>query len=506
MVKIRTFTRLCACLTLFLACLALTACRPYYSGCEACGPPPGYTPDVTPLVDGDGTLYYIAHTTLYALQEQSGQVLWHYTNPALKLRAPLVSHGIVYLDLTILDQANHSQNGRWVYALRGDTGRMLWRTQVSPASTVYLPTFQLVGDTIYVQGAVSETQGAVFALSASDGTIRWGERPRGERSQSVELALATPAIAFLTSLLSNTSAIVARRASDGAVLWRYTFPSCFVGAPLLQDDVLYLNAFCPKDTSQTYAFQMETGRLRWSFPLRGEMNTITTTHDTVYLNSYSTDSRGPVHFFALSASTGQVRWQREIQARTNNESTAARIWAASDTMVYVPISGVWYALRAEDGRPAWQLPRSGDTYAPGSGIFQFEPMQPLLLSHNTLYLPLGMTFTAVRADTGTVLWSIERLTSTSFLYPGTLSDGLVYLYGTLRIQQNGMFSRFEKEIDVIQATTGRQLWHTVQMQLALLTVNGRMFLAQAAGQPYHYTYSILALQSSSGKQLWTFHA
>lgn len=505
MVKSHAFARLprlCACLTLFLACLALTACGPHHDSCEACGPSRGYNPDVAPLVDADGTLYYIAHTTLYALQEQSGQVLWHYTNPALTLQAPLASHGVVYLNLTILNQANHSLNGKWVYALRGDTGRILWRTKVSPALSVYSPIFQLIGDTIYVQGAVSDRWAAVFALDASDGAIRWSEQPRDDSRVSVELALATPAIALLTSYSPNAGYIVARRASDGAVLWHYTFPVCTVGTPLSLDDVLYLNAYCPKDANQTYAFQLETGRLRWSFPWRGR-GTIIATHETVYLDNPPNGTWGPIHFFALSASTGQVRWQREFQARTFAENESTQIWTASDSMVYATIYGVWYALRAEDGGPVWQCRSPSES---GWDVTQLLPMQSWLLSHNTIYLPFSANFTALRADTGAVLWSIKRLTDTSVLYPGTLSDGLVYLHGILMHRQNNALAQSEKEVAVLQAATGRLLWHTVQVQLAQLTAGGRVFLAQAAGQPYHYTYNVLALQSSSGKHLWTFHA
>lgn len=489
--------RLCACLgsLLFIASFGLTACITLSHGCEACGPPPGYYPDVTPLVDADGTLYYIAHHTLYAFQDRSGKLRWQYTNPALDHDTPVVSNGVIYMDMNI---AGSSNAGVWIYALSGNTGQVLWHTQISSSFPQILPSEpQVIGDIVYAQSS-GETYGAtLFALRASDGRVLWSESPRSNKGESVALLLATPGIAYLDSYASDAGYVLARRTSDGTLLWQYTFPFCHIGAGPPMNDAIYISGFCAK-AEEADAFQADTGQLLWHFSMPDGLITVTPTHTVVYVDNGANPSPGTDRFFALDANTGQLLWKRQIPQDSVGADT--RIWAANDAAVYTTINGVWYALGARDGKQLWEISSNNRFGLDASELFS---MQSHLLSHNMVYLWIESQYDAFQASTGKLLWHFG-LPAGEYMSSIMRSQDVIYLSGRIQNQQAAQANLQKQDIYAIQADTGKVLWHTIQTQPPQVLTQAGVYFSVATGQPYHYTYSVLALQSSSGKQMWVY--
>ncbi len=90
-------------LCIVIGCLAMLALR--QPRCEACPPPPGSVPEARPLVDTDGILYSVAHQRLFAFEDTSGKLLWHYSKSWLNPTQPVVSEGVLYMSLTLGEES-----------------------------------------------------------------------------------------------------------------------------------------------------------------------------------------------------------------------------------------------------------------------------------------------------------------------------------------------------------------------------------------------------------------
>ena len=485
---------------LFFVSFGLIACLSIGNRCEACGPPPGYDPDVTPMVDANGILYYIAHTTLYAFQDRSGTLLWHYTNPALDHDTPVVSDGRVYMDMDIVNSSNGDQSGVWVYALSGDTGQLLWRTQISINQPEINPTEpQVIGGIVYAQSSGVSSGSSLYALRASDGRVLWSEDPSSD-GESPTLMFATSQIAYINAYSSNANDVAARRASDGALLWHHTFPSCVASSEPAVNGTIYISTDCT-GRGGLDAFQAETGKLFWHVSLPDGLVTAIPTNTVVYIDDAANPSPGTDHFFAVDASTGQILWRRDIPQERVAANT--RIWAANDNAVYATMNGVWYALAARDGEQIWKF--SSSSYY---GIDPVQPfyMQSWLLSPTLVYVPANQQLNAFEASTGKLRWNFglpagEYWDSNILFY-----QGVIYLSAKISEQPGVQNTLQKQDTYAIQADTGKVLWHSTQVQQGLAVTQYGAYFSVAAGQPYHYTYSVLALQSGSGKAMWTYQA
>lgn len=477
-------------LFIVIGCLAMLALR--QPRCEACPSPPGSVPEARPLVDTDGILYSVAHQTLFAFEDTSGKLLWQYSKSWLNPTRPVVSEGVLYMSLTLREESYSFPYSTWVYAFHGSSGQVLWHTRIFSSSTpLFSPSPQVVAGIVYAQASDGAT---LFALRANDGKVLWNQNAEGSSQDFVKLMLATPGIAYLNAYHSPAGQILARRISDGAVLWQYSPPSCFPGDGPVLSGRLYISDICNGEWGETVALQAETGKLLWRFSKGGS---ITATRAVVYVNETDHNGPGVDSVFAVDAATGQMLWKRVISRGVVAGET--HIWAATDEVVYATMNGIWYALATRDGKPLWQFPRPNSTeLGPDEGTLLH--MQTWVVSANVAYLFNGL-FQAFNASTGTLLWTFSALS----VDPIALSAGIIYLSGLAPAQdEQAVFSPLQKqEITAIEAKSGKVLWHTIQTQQSQVVAQHGIYLSVATGKPYHYTYRILALQSATGKQMWT---
>jgi len=485
-------------LLLFLVSYSLIACVSIGNRCEACGPPPGYNPDVTPMVDANGILYYIVHTTLYAFQDRSGTMLWHYTNPALDHDTPVVSDGRVYMDMNVVDNSNGDQGGVWVYALGAGTGQVLWHTRISTSLPEIFPAEpQVIGGIVYAQPSGASYGSTLFALRGSDGKVLWHEDLSSD-GESPTLMLATSQIAYLDTSSSNTDTALARRASDGALLWQHTFPSCHAYSEPIVNTTLYISTGCT-NSGGVDAFQAETGKLLWHVSLPDGLVSTIPTNTVVYIDDAANPSPGTDRFFAVDANSGQILWRRDIPQQSAAADT--RIWAANEDAVYTTMNGVWYVLAARDGEQLWKFPAGGRL-----GIDPLEPiyMQSWLHSFALVYVPANQQLNAFQADTGKLKWSFELPAGEYWNSNILFFQGVIYLNARMINQEGVQQNLRQQDIYAIEADTGKVLWHRVEAEQVQVITQYGIYFALVTGQPYHYTYSVLALQADSGKPAWVY--
>jgi outer membrane protein assembly factor BamB len=160
---------------------------------------------------------------------------------------------------------------------------------------------------------------------------------------------------------STDSFLCASRITDGALLYR--IPASPGGAPrnieLTQVQVVNGVLYAIGRTelgpvrNYAYAFNARTGAQLWrSASVSAEwVYTIQAVQDTVYL----TTNNGSV--FALNAASGQVRWQKSLQAGSVFQVIDGIMYVATfpkDEPANVSLAESLYALSALDGSILWQ--------------------------------------------------------------------------------------------------------------------------------------------------------
>jgi outer membrane protein assembly factor BamB len=142
-----------------------------------------------------------------ALDASDGALLWQYqaSNPSTSFTSSTLDQGVLYL----------GTNAGLLFALRATNGSVRWQTK--PTSTMM--NFDLIDNgALYV---TVSTQG-VTAINLSDGSVRW----RYQSADYVGISSVRNGVLYGFSVSSSFGPnshnyILALRASDGALLWRY---------------------------------------------------------------------------------------------------------------------------------------------------------------------------------------------------------------------------------------------------------------------------------------------
>ena len=161
---------------------------------------------------------------------------------------------------------------------------------------------------------------------------------------------ASPVYANSTAYFTSGGFLYAINATDGTLRWQYPQAgkgsSYFATTPALSGGSLYLT----DDNGQAYKLDAATGQQTWIRKLDGAIRSAPIiSGGVVYFGS------GNGHCYALSAETGQVFWDVAADGPVTTSPTVTGglvVFASSDDNVY--------SLNARTGRKAWAAPFDAD--------------------------------------------------------------------------------------------------------------------------------------------------
>ncbi|MDO9324442.1 MAG: PQQ-binding-like beta-propeller repeat protein [Methanoregula sp.] len=195
---------------------------------------------------------------------------------------------------------NYSQVSRGIIPL----GRLKWKYKLDSSAPASPTVWE---DTVYLM----TPHNGSFAINASTGVLKWNNRDIGYSSGS-------PAIAE-GKVFEQAGYFYSLNAETGAVGWRYQGGNSFGLFPAIANGTVYIG----NGDKNVYAFDPETGRVRWNYTTIGSVNTLAVADNTVYLTSVQivnltfakgidqskdkieTDNR----IYALDADTGMLKWK-----------------------------------------------------------------------------------------------------------------------------------------------------------------------------------------------------
>jgi len=189
--------------------------------------------------------------TVYALDEISGNVNWHYTTVGGVWTAIGADTGTNTVFVSSGDP------GFYVFAFNATTGVVRWQIQVPDSNEDLDPGSGLpvANGLVYT----SSKNGNVYALHESDGTIAWSTRIAKISVDDV----STPAVANNGILYvgSRDGFLYALNATTGAVIWKATKKGPIDSSPAIANGVIYFASL----NNNFYALNASTGALLWSF-------------------------------------------------------------------------------------------------------------------------------------------------------------------------------------------------------------------------------------------------
>ncbi len=228
----------------------------------------------------DGIVYASLDNNFEALQASTGAVLWRTKLDGSPFYAPfIVNNGVLYLVATNISYESASapaHNGGYalqaypaaaslqktvpekkatssLYALRASDGTVLWHYKGNNTNGLQ-QSMTVVGGVVYAATAISSSEGYVFALQGSTGALLWNYAAGSQvYSMTVDNGLVYAGV--------NGGLLVALRANNGSVLWRYQSDGSNFGTPIVDNGSVYVGA----DNGITYALQVGTGVLRWYY-------------------------------------------------------------------------------------------------------------------------------------------------------------------------------------------------------------------------------------------------
>lgn len=220
---------------------------------------------------------------------------------------------------------------RGFFAVEGDellaydlrVGRPEWKVAARPVLT---PT---PGDGLLFMVEA----GALSALRQDTGARAW--------RLAFDEPLAVPLVWDNGWLIAATTSgtVLAFRASDGELIWRFEVGTRLHASPALAADRVYI----PADDQRVLALQVETGERLWERRLGGAPNEMLALEERIYVGSDDN------FLYCLEADDGEVAW------RWRTGADVVGVPVADDTRIYfVSLDNVLRALDLKSGAQRWK--------------------------------------------------------------------------------------------------------------------------------------------------------
>ena len=245
----------------------------------------GYLPPEYMLLNAnDGRAYLNSQFgDIYALDIQTGHVVWHYAVANQHFSLTQIINGIVYAT---------SQDGTF-YAIQAETGRPLWHFTGSTGKNLAGDLLTAAGNNVYL----STNDGTMNVLRVSDGKLVWHYKQSGT---IWEVPIVSGNIAYLSSqpgvidaiqvdtgkllwhykgtdpettlasidnqyvyVVSRDGVLNVLNANDGSLLWQYKESSIAQGSPTVSNGIVLMRF----SNGMMYALRESDGKLLWHVPI-----------------------------------------------------------------------------------------------------------------------------------------------------------------------------------------------------------------------------------------------
>jgi len=299
----------------------------------------------SPVVAGGKIFIGGRDGSVWALDAETGAIMWQYSTEGYVDATPAASNGVVYAP---------SIDGR-LYAFRADNGETpLWsyttgsRDMSSPA--VY-------DNRLYWTTGFPGKY--LMALDAQTGALAW-QRDLGAAS------LSSPALeAGVVAVGNNDGLVSAFDAASGATQWTRQTGGRMEFASLAGDGAGHFYAVGGGDDPKLYAWNALTGQAKTGFPVdlvdlsaqafgkpAAEPSSVVVADGNVYvaMTGVTAPDTVELQLFCRSAADGSEIWPPQIIGRVPDDLTYAATPAVVNDVIYAGSGdGFLYMLRAADG-------------------------------------------------------------------------------------------------------------------------------------------------------------
>jgi outer membrane protein assembly factor BamB len=413
-----------------------------------------------------------ANGAVYALRTSDGKLLWRHKINTGAAAAPLVSGGIIFINVNISDVGPGN-----LYALRVSDGVELWHyTDSNPLSTlvvangiVYVTTYNVVSQ-----------NGNLIVIRSSDGAQLWHNTSGG-------LSYNTPIVdsqtIYVSASADNGSGMVyALRANNGTQLWHVT-TTTFTTLPLVVNSIVYLVS-----NQGLSALQASNGQLIWKVPIVGN-----TTLSPIVSNGVLYLTTTTISLAASASPTSQESSLTQVGTIGNLLQSTVSVGSANQEMPLKQGLSSVYAVRTSDGAILWHYSmnkENGNNWANWLSIEDSMVYVGTYVDQDTSYIY------ALRSNSGSLLW---RQT----LYRGMsvnafVANGVIYIASFIN---NGSINDGSGAVYALRTSDGSRLWYHSMYWVVYnppVLVGSMIFVSTAGGEVY-------AFQASNGSQLWHFH-
>jgi outer membrane protein assembly factor BamB len=286
------------------------------------------------IAESNGLLYFGTQLDdkAYAVNASTGAVRWVFPTAGYVFTSPAVVGGVVYLS---------SAGNRFadIYALNAKTGKLIWTYHV-PSVPGYLADPIVDGGLLYVD--VETFSGdEIFAFDALTGAVHW-------TVQLPSLSGKPPAaVGGAVYVGAYNGSVYALKASDGSIKWAISVGKSTGGLSVSGTRVYVGGA---DGTSNTlYALNAKTGSKVWSFPVVNRRTVGFSDPTLANGKLYVAGGEGNgIAAYALNATTGSRLWTTALVCCNVNSA------AVANGVVYLTSNDQVIAFDAGSGKQLWQ--------------------------------------------------------------------------------------------------------------------------------------------------------
>ena len=318
----------------------------------------------------------------------------------------------------------------------------------------------------------------------------------GLSSPMVSSGIVTVGVADANSL--QNCGIAAFDAATGVSRWYFPTESAVKGSPAIADG----KVFAISIAGNLYALDLRTGKIQWMKLLhrqieRWEVSSPAVADGVVYVGSQ-------VYCAAYEANTGKLIWERSMQ--NSIDKNGNKLWDRTrfgpddwvptnytvptpiDDKVLVPTRGGLFALGKATGEPIWKTEGRSNV-----GAIENE--------NNILYNVQNMVPTAIKLDSGELLWSSKEKLGDCTSSPALSNDRMVVGTG------NGRVCAFSTKdgTRLWSFQTGKAIADTMPYVRGKSDINSSPVISGntvyiGASDGYFY-----ALSLETGEKLWSYY-